>query len=85
MLLLPARVLACMQEVRLFNCNDLINTDQGLWTLACICPRLRVLAVEGVNCRVPQASAAQLSQLTQVRAHRRRVWLCAAVWMELGL
>lgn len=55
--------------MRLYNCNDLLNSDQGLWSLVSRCPNMRVLAVEGLNCRVLSQRAADvgaLSNLTQL-------------------
>ncbi len=43
-----------------------MNNDVGVWTVVATCPRLRVLAVEGVNCRVPKEAAAHLSVLRKV-------------------
>eukprot|EP00798_Chlamydomonas_sp_ICE-L_P005104 gene5104-34904_t len=55
-----------LEELKLFNCNDLISSDQGLWGIAALCPNLRTLAVENINCRVSGQELAELSRLSQL-------------------
>ncbi|KAG1662435.1 hypothetical protein FOA52_004016 [Chlamydomonas sp. UWO 241] len=57
-----------LQELRLYNCNDLLNSDQGLWSLVARCPNMRVLAVEGLNCRVLTQHAVELSVLSSLES-----------------
>lgn len=63
------------QELKLFNCNDLINTDLGLWTLVGLCPQLRIISVEGINCRIPSNAAGELARLPKVRYFFVRCWI----------
>jgi hypothetical protein len=60
-----------VQELRLYNCNDLITSDHGLWSLAGFCPGLTTLVVEGINCRIHLPAAAELSRLTKVMGGRQ--------------
>eukprot|EP00195_Chlamydomonas_chlamydogama_P015429 CAMPEP_0202896172 /NCGR_PEP_ID=MMETSP1392-20130828/5216_1 /ASSEMBLY_ACC=CAM_ASM_000868 /TAXON_ID=225041 /ORGANISM="Chlamydomonas chlamydogama, Strain SAG 11-48b" /LENGTH=374 /DNA_ID=CAMNT_0049581421 /DNA_START=388 /DNA_END=1512 /DNA_ORIENTATION=- len=57
-----------LTELRLHNCNDLINSDQGLWSLVALCPNLQLLAVEGLNCRVLATSLADISKLPKLNS-----------------
>lgn len=44
----------------------MLSTDQGLWSLVAMCPNMRLLAVEGLNCRVQTQCAAELARLTKL-------------------
>lgn len=55
-------VYVCVQELRLYSCNDLLGSDMGLWSLAAQCPNLQVLCVEGLNCRIPANHAGELAR-----------------------
>lgn len=55
-----------LQELRLYNCNDLLNADPGLWSLLALCPNMRVLLVEGLNCRIKAHHASELASLAKV-------------------
>ncbi len=68
MLLLVAHA----QELRLFRCNNLVLSDQGLWGLLPLLPHLRSLAVEGLRSRVSAAAVAPLGDLRKVSRARRR-------------
>lgn len=57
-----------LQELCLLNCNDIISSDPGVWTLIALCPYLRVLSIEGLNCRVPALQASELSRLPKLES-----------------
>ena len=55
--------------MRLFNCNDLMSSDMGIWSIASLVPNLKLLVVEGLNCRITAATLAELGRLSKVLHH----------------
>eukprot|EP00798_Chlamydomonas_sp_ICE-L_P006644 gene6644-3301_t len=55
-----------LQELKLFNCSDLISGDQGLWSIAGFCTNLRTLAVENINMKVSGTEMEQFSRLQKL-------------------
>ncbi|PNW82446.1 hypothetical protein CHLRE_06g279300v5 [Chlamydomonas reinhardtii] len=55
-----------LTELRLYRCNDLVVSDQGLLGLLPLLPHLRVLGVEGLRSRVSAAVVAPLGDLRKL-------------------
>ncbi|GAX82771.1 hypothetical protein CEUSTIGMA_g10197.t1 [Chlamydomonas eustigma] len=57
-----------LQELRLFNCNDLLSSDLGLWGVVTLCPNLRIFAAEGLNFRLPSQYVSELGNLMKLES-----------------
>lgn len=56
-----------LTELQIQHCNDFFSMGQGALSAISCLPRLRVLRVEDLHCRVDKAALAELARLTQVR------------------
>ncbi len=64
-----------LSELQIQHCNDFFSMGQGALSAISCLPRLRVLRIEDLHCRVDKAALAELARLTQVsrRSHARQL------------
>ena len=55
-----------LSELQIQHCNDFFSMGQGALSAISCLPRLRVLRIEDLHCRVDKAALAELARLTQV-------------------
>ncbi|CAL8465073.1 g4608 [Coccomyxa elongata] len=55
-----------LSELQIQHCNDFFSMGQGALSAISCLPRLRVLRIEDLHCRVDKAALAELARLTQL-------------------